>query len=75
MASKKQSKLRRTTFSEQYEVCLDYKKPDGYWVCNHKEQVGIQTKHGENEKCQHDKAMAMALEKFPGCRINSVTYC
>jgi hypothetical protein len=63
------------TFSEQYVVSLDYKKPDGYWVRNHKEPVSVQVQHGVNEKNNHAKAEAIAKSRFPGCQINYATYC
>jgi len=62
-------------FSEEYEVSLDYKKPDGYWVCSHKETVSVPVRHGVNEKNNHSEAEAIAKERYPGCKINSVTYC
>lgn len=64
----------KDTFGEQYEVSLDYKKPDGYWVMSHKEFVVVPVRHGVNEKCNHDKAKEIAKQRFPGCRINCVTY-
>jgi hypothetical protein len=63
------------TFGEQYEVSLDYRKPDGYWVCSHKEHVTVPVVHGVNEKKNHAAAEAIAKQRYPKCRINSVTYC
>lgn len=63
------------TFSEQYEVSLDYRKPDGYWVFSHKEHVSVPVKHGVNEKNNHAAAESIAMQRHPKCRINSVTYC
>jgi len=63
------------TFGEQYEVCLDYQKPDGFWVMNHKEEVRVQVCRGVNEKDNHVAAEEIARQRFPGCRINCVTYC
>ena len=63
------------TFGEQYEVSLDYKKPDGYWVCSHYELVVVRVHHGVNEKNNHAEAEAIAKQRYPNCRINSVTYC
>lgn len=63
------------TFVEQYEVSLDYKKPDGYWVCSHREHVSVPVKHGVNEKNNHAAAEAIAKQRYPKCKINSVTYC
>lgn len=63
------------TFGEQYEVSLDYRKPDGYWVCSHREYVSVPVKHGVNEKNNHAAAEVIAKQRYPKCRINSVTYC
>jgi hypothetical protein len=63
------------TFMEQYQVSIDYQKPDGYWVCSHKEYIFVPVEFGVNEKNNHDKAAAMVKKLYPGCRINSVTYC
>ena len=65
---------KSNTFGEQYEVSLDYQKPDGYWVCNHKEHVVVQAEHGVNEKNNHEAAEAIAFRRYNKCRINSVTY-
>lgn len=62
-------------FHEQYEVNLDYLKPDGYWAMSHIETVFVPVKHGVNEKNNHDKAEQIARQKYPNCRINCVTYC
>jgi hypothetical protein len=62
-------------FGEQYEVSIDYQKPDGYWVCSHKEVVILEVRHGVNEKNNHAAAEAIAKRRYPKCRINSVTYC
>jgi hypothetical protein len=63
------------TFGEQYEVSLDYQKPDGCWVCSHQEHVSVPVAHGVNEKNNHAAAEAIARQRYPKCRINSVTYC
>ena len=82
MNNKNETKRKRVdsggvtdTFGEQYEVSLDYQKPDGYWVCSHLEHVSVPVKHGVNEKNNHAAAEAIAKQRFPKCRINSVTYC
>ena len=62
-------------FGEQYEVSLNYKKPDGYWVQSHIEHVVVRVKHGVNEKNNHAAAEAIAKQRYPKCKINSVTYC
>lgn len=67
--------LTSGTFAEQYEVCLDYRKPDGLWVCSHLEHVAVPCRHGVNEKNNHAAAEAVARRRYPGCRINRVTYC
>lgn len=63
------------TFGEQYEVSLDYQKTDGYWVCSHHEHVSVPVTNGVSEKNNHAAAAAIAKQKYPKCRINSVTYC
>lgn len=63
------------TFTECYEVSLDFQKPDGYWVMNHKVPIEVLVKHGQNEKSNHDKAEAIAKQLYPHCKINSVSYC
>jgi hypothetical protein len=70
-------KLKKTIFNDQYEVSLDYKKPDGYWVISHKEHVSIPLvgRLAANEKGNHPEAARIAKLRFPGCRINSVSYC
>lgn len=62
------------TFGEQYEVSLDYQRPDGFWAHSHKHFVRVFIKHGVNEKNNHEAAKEIAQRDFPGCRINSVTY-
>ena len=62
-------------FNEPYEVSLDYRKPDGFWVHNHRVVVTVPVAHGVNEKNNHDRAEAATRRQFPGCRVNSVTYC
>lgn len=62
------------TFDEQYEVSLDYQKPEGSWVHNAKLLVTVSVVHKADEKCNHDKAAQIASEKYKGCRINSVKY-
>jgi hypothetical protein len=68
-------KLKDQIFKESYEVSLDYKKPDGYWVCSHKEYVLVPVVHGMREKDNHDEAGEIARKLYSECRINSVTYC
>lgn len=63
------------TFQEQYEVSLDYQKEDGYWVHSHKEHVEVPVERGVNEKNNHEAAAEIARQRYPGCRINCVTYC
>jgi hypothetical protein len=62
------------TFGEQYEVSLDYQKPDGYWVCSHREHVSVPVYYGVNERNNHAEAEAIAKQRYPKCIINSVTY-
>ena len=62
------------TFSEAYEVSLDYQKEDGYWVKSHKVIVLVEIQHGINEKNNHEKAEEIAKQMFTKCRINSVIY-
>ena len=64
-----------THFDEQYEVSLDYQKPDGYWVCSHLLHVWVPVKHGVNEKRNHHLAEQEALRQFPNAKINQVYYC
>jgi len=71
---KKKKAKDNDTFGEAYEVSLDYQKPDGYWVCSHKELILVPVKHGVNEKCNHGKAAEMAEKLYPKCKINGVTY-
>lgn len=40
----------------------------------HIEEVMIPAKHGRNEKNNHDQAVKIAKERYPGCEIISVTY-
>lgn len=61
-------------FFESYIVSLDYRKPDGYWVSSHKEDVSLEYSES-TRKNNHSKAEAIAMQRYPGCRINSVTYC
>lgn len=63
-----------STFGELYIVSLDYQTPDGYWINSHKEDVLVKVRHGVNEKNNHTKAVGIAKKRFPGCRINGVTY-
>jgi hypothetical protein len=67
-------KPKIATFGELYIVKLNYKKPDGYWVYGHEEDVVIEVQHGVNEKDNHDEAEAEARRRFPGCRVVCVTY-
>lgn len=62
-------------FNEQYEVNFDYQKPDGYWICSHKEHVSVPVRHGANEKNNHNAAKNIIKQRYQKCRINSVTYC
>lgn len=64
----------KTTITEDYEVRLDYQKPDGYWVFSHRERVTVQSMHGVDEKDNHAAAEAVAKQKFPGCRVSCVKY-
>jgi hypothetical protein len=73
MAKKKQTKDQYHW--AQYEVSLDYRKPDGYWVVNHLHPVKVRVHISGNEKNKHAEAEAIARRDFPRCRINSVTYC
>jgi hypothetical protein len=56
---------------EAYLVKLDYRKPDGYWVCSHEEEFYPVV---SKPKCNHEKAEKLAKEKYPGCKIITVTY-
>ena len=73
--SLKRNRELKNAFNEQYEVSLDYQKPDGYWVSSHKEHVTVQVAHGVCDKRGHAAAEAIAKQRYPNCRINSVTYC
>lgn len=55
-------------------MSLDYLKPDGYWVCSHKEEFYVTVTHDRRAKCNHQEAEDAAKKKYPGCRINCVTY-
>lgn len=65
----------KNTFKEWYWVKLNYKKPDGYWVVGHVEEVFVEVEHGVNEKANHKKAKEIAEKRFPGCKIVTVIYC
>ena len=73
----KNRKKKNEFFLEQYEVNLDYKKADGYWVHSYCEEIMVPIKHGKNEKCNHDIAAQMAKKLYNKTehRINCVTYC
>ena len=75
MNCNKRKRKQSDIFYEQYNVILDYKKPDGYWVCSHVESVAVPYTPGVNMKNNHDKAEQMARKLFPGCEIRSVIYC
>ncbi len=62
------------TFKEYYEVKLNYKKPDGYWVIGHIEIIPVEVKRGVNEKNNHCTAAEIALSKFPDAAVTRVTY-
>lgn len=62
-------------FKEQYEVSVDYRDENGYWVHNDIILVDVKVRHGVGEKNNHDQARKMAELLRPGCRINKVTYC
>ena len=61
-------------YNELYFVKLNYQLPEGYWKMSHVEEVMIPAKHGRNEKNNHDQAVKIAKERYPGCEIISVTY-
>ena len=63
------------TFLEEYEVKLDYKKQDGYWICSHVESVHVELQYGDDEKNHHEAAKKIALERFPGCVIKTISLC
>jgi len=69
--------MKKQIFTEQYEVSIDYKKPDGYWAMSHKVHINIPLVGvaAENEKGNHDLAVKVVKQMFPNCLVNSVTYC
>ena len=66
-------KNKSKTWGDQYEVSLNYKKPDGYWVNSHIELVCVPLPWEARGGNKHDEAERIAKKKFPGCKINSVT--
>ena len=65
--------FKNKTWGDQYEVNLDYRKPDGYWVHSHIELVRVPLPWEAIGKNKHAEAERLAKQKFPGCKINSVT--
>lgn len=65
---------KKDYFNELYFVKLNYQLPEGYWKMGHIEEVMIPAKHGRNEKNNHDQAVKIAKERYPGCEIISITY-
>jgi hypothetical protein len=63
------------TFGEEYEVTLDYKGEDGYWVFSHKEIVTVQVKYCARIKNNHAKAKEIARQLYPNCVIRCVLCC
>lgn len=59
---------------EQYLVKFNYKKPDGFWIIGHEEEVDIEYNR-KNEKCNHEKAREIIHRKYHGCSVVSVNYC
>ena len=54
--------MPRLKKNELYFVKLNYQLPEGYWKMSHV------------EKNNHDQAVKIAKERYPGCEIISVTY-
>jgi hypothetical protein len=69
-------KKAKTPSNALYIVVLDYEKPDGYWVCSHKEEVLVPyDPEKENEKDLHDRARDLALASYQNAKAYSVIYC
>jgi len=74
---KKENELKKKTLTEeeQYIVRFDRQKADSHlWEMNLKELVRIETPQSKM-KNNHDAAGQVILDKYPGCKIVSVTYC
>jgi hypothetical protein len=67
-------KHKEIVLRESYEVKLNYRGNDGYWVQSHIEVITIEIKNGAKEKCNHKKAEKIARKMFPGCTVTTVTY-
>jgi hypothetical protein len=72
---KGKKKTQASDFGEQYIVTLSYKKPDGFWVQSHQENIVVSLKPDQSIKCSHSKAEQIARKRYPGCKIINVLYC
>lgn len=60
--------------NEEYLVKINYQMQDGYWKVGHEEIVSVPIKDWAKEKDNHGEAEKLMKEKYPGCKIVSVTY-
>lgn len=68
-------KKQENTFKEQYQIVYDYKKDNGFWVISTKKYIFVDVVHGNNEKCNHNKAKRLFQKENPNVRITKVSYC